>query len=162
MWILRSSYRKQRRELLQSWERDRVALASLKPAPSMVSSYVEPDIGTERPTVSQSEIEESERESVVVVATRRPPIRVAQREEEDIAKPHVYNGSVIFKPSESGLGNNVYGLVSAFVIAALTNRRLYCACVRFGVLRIDSGNYAFHNVFNFTDYWNSTIAPYRA
>ena len=89
MWILRSSYRKQRRELLQSWERDRVALASLKPAPSMVSSYVEPDIGTERPTVSQSEIEESERESVVVVATRRPPIRVAQRDEEDIVKPHV-------------------------------------------------------------------------
>ena len=50
----------------------------------MVSSYVEPDIATERPTVSQSEIEESERESVVVVATRRPPIQVVQREEEDI------------------------------------------------------------------------------
>ena len=39
---------------------------------------------------------------------------------------HTYSGSIIFKPSESGLGNNLYGLVSAFVIAALTNRKLYC------------------------------------
>ena len=129
MWILRSSYRRQCRELLQSWERDRAALASLKPTPSIVSSYVEPDSTTERPTVSHSEIDESECESVVVVATRRPPIQAVQREKEDVVKPHVYNGSVIFKPSESGLGNNVYGLVSAFVIAALTNRRLYCACM---------------------------------
>ena len=127
----------------------------------MDSSYVEPRIITERPTVSQNKIDENETESIIAIATQRPPIWIVRREEEDTVKSHVYSGSIVFKPSESGLGNNIYGLVSAFVIAALTNRRLYCAFACFGLLRIDGGNYAFHNVFNFTDYWNSTIAPFR-
>ena len=38
--------------------------------------------------------------------------------------PHHYNGVLVFLPSESGLGNNLYGLASAFLIAAMTNREL--------------------------------------
>lgn len=45
---------------------------------------------------------------------------------------HSYSGEVTFRPSESGLGNNLLGLASAFVIAAVTNKRLYsrfhCCC----------------------------------
>ena len=36
------------------------------------------------------------------------------------------NKFVIFRPSESGLANNLLGLVSAFVISALTKRQLCC------------------------------------
>lgn len=43
-----------------------------------------------------------------------------------VNKKHQYSGEIVFKPSESGLSNNLLGLVSAFVIAALTNKRLYC------------------------------------
>ena len=39
-------------------------------------------------------------------------------------KPHKYRGTLYFRPSQSGLGNNLYGLVSAFVISALSSRRL--------------------------------------
>lgn len=38
--------------------------------------------------------------------------------------PHRYDGILVFQPSESGLGNNLYGLASAFLIAAMTNREL--------------------------------------
>ena len=39
--------------------------------------------------------------------------------------PHQYNGTLSFWPSESGLGNNLYGLASAFLIATLTNKKLF-------------------------------------
>lgn len=38
---------------------------------------------------------------------------------------HSYSGKIIYKPSESGLGNNLLGLTSAFIIAAVTNKRLF-------------------------------------
>ena len=41
---------------------------------------------------------------------------------------HDYSGEMVFRPSESGLGNNLLGLTSAFVIATVTNKKL---CSRF-------------------------------
>lgn len=41
-----------------------------------------------------------------------------------IPEPHKYRGTLYFRPSQSGFGNNLYGLVSAFVISAISNRRL--------------------------------------
>ena len=41
---------------------------------------------------------------------------------------HDYSGEVVFRPSESGLGNNLLGLTSAFIIATVTNKKL---CSRF-------------------------------
>ena len=58
-----------------------------------------------------------------------PPREIEVRRPD---RSHTYSGSIIFKPSESGLGNNLYGLTSAFVVAALTNRKLYCTGLRCG------------------------------
>lgn len=41
-----------------------------------------------------------------------------------LPEPHKYRGTLYFRPSQSGFGNNLYGLVSAFVISAISNRRL--------------------------------------
>ena len=37
-----------------------------------------------------------------------------------------YSGNLTFFPSQCGLGNNLYGLVSAFVFSALLNLQLSC------------------------------------
>ena len=41
-------------------------------------------------------------------------------------KGHQYDGILVFRPSESGLANNMLGLVSAFIMSTLSNRKLYC------------------------------------
>ena len=66
-----------------------------------------------------------------ISTTSNPPINIENDEDtkldsDDHVNSHEYNGSIIFKPSESGLANNLLGLVSAFVIAAMTNKRLFC------------------------------------
>ncbi|KAK8804194.1 hypothetical protein WA171_000286 [Blastocystis sp. BT1] len=58
---------------------------------------------------------------------------------------HDYSGEVVFRPSESGLGNNLLGLTSAFIIATVTNKKL------------SSRNYAYDVAFKVTDYWNTTV-----
>ena len=42
-------------------------------------------------------------------------------------KGHQYDGILVFRPSESGLANNILGLVSAFIMSTLSNRKLYCS-----------------------------------
>lgn len=67
--------------------------------------------------INENDVLPSSTESVVKVA-----VPTLKKDDMD----HVYNGTIIFKPSESGLANNLLGLASAFVIATLTNKKLYC------------------------------------
>ena len=73
---------------------------------------------------------------------------------------HKYNGTLSFWPSESGLGNNLYGLASAFLIATLTNKQLFSefSCDN---SYLASGNYAYDVAFTVTNYWNETVSHRR-
>ncbi|KAK8825867.1 hypothetical protein WA577_001036, partial [Blastocystis sp. JDR] len=141
--LLFSTHHKQEQRLSTSWEESRMGLES-------TAAFRAEDISEPKPT--QSPPVESATEWKERIETH-PSDDVIPPREIEVRRPdrsHTYSGSIIFKPSESGLGNNLYGLTSAFVVAALTNRKLYY-----------SGNYAMHTIFTFYDYWNSTIERYR-
>lgn len=65
-----------------------------------------------------------EQEEVRLVLHRTVPKPTKQNQPSRIPEPHKYRGTLYFRPSQSGFGNNLYGLVSAFVISAISNRRL--------------------------------------
>ena len=71
-------------------------------------------------------------------------------------KGHQYDGILVFRPSESGLANNILGLVSAFIMSTLSNRKLYCSDFTNGWF-IDSGNYAMDTIFTVHDYWGNEV-----
>lgn len=82
--------------------------------------------------------------------------QVPSRRETHHMVSHSYNGTLSFWPSESGLGNNLYGLASAFLIAALLNKELQSSRLT-SKLRVATGNYAYHSAFSVHDYWNKTV-----
>ena len=49
---------------------------------------------------------------------------VSNRSDKEKQSKHIYEGTIVYYPSRSGFGNNLYGLISAFVIGALTNRQI--------------------------------------
>ena len=49
---------------------------------------------------------------------------VSNHNNKEKQSKHIYQGTIVYYPSRSGFGNNLYGLISAFVIATLTNRQL--------------------------------------
>lgn len=58
-------------------------------------------------------------------STKTPATSLPERERPTrTPEPHKYRGTLYFRPSQSGFGNNLYGLISAFVISAISNRRL--------------------------------------
>ena len=58
-------------------------------------------------------------------STETPATSLPERERPTrTPEPHKYRGTLYFRPSQSGFGNNLYGLISAFVISAISNRRL--------------------------------------
>lgn len=123
--LLFSTHHKQEQRLSTSWEESRTGLKS-------TAAFRAEDISEPKPT--QSPPVESATEWKERIETH-PSDDVIPPREIEVRRPdrsHTYSGSIIFKPSESGLGNNLYGLTSAFVVAALTNRKLYCTGSRCG------------------------------
>lgn len=94
---------------------------------------------------------EKEEEEQTAITPQPPSRRKVQH-----TVSHFYNGTLSFWPSESGLGNNLYGLASAFLIATLLNKELQSSRLR-SKLRVATGNYAYHSAFSVRDYWNKTV-----
>ena len=123
--LLFSTHHKQEQRLSTSWEESRTGLKS-------TAAFRAEDISEPKPTQSppvESATEWKERIETYPSDDVIPPRKIEVRRPD---RSHTYSGSIIFKPSESGLGNNLYGLTSAFVVAALTNRKLYCTGSRCG------------------------------
>ena len=123
--LLFSTHHKQEQRLSTSWEESKTRLESTVAFRAEDRSEPKP---TQPPPV-ESATEWKER------IEAHPSDDVIPLREIEVRRPdrsHAYSGSIIFKPSESGLGNNLYGLASAFVVAALTNRKLYCTGSRCG------------------------------
>ena len=123
--LLFSTHHKQEQRLSTSWEESRMGLES-------TAAFRAEDRSEPKPT--QPPPVESATEWKKRIKTHLSDDVIPLREIE-VRRPdrsHAYSGSIIFKPSESGLGNNLYGLASAFVVAALTNRKLYCTDSRCG------------------------------